>query len=404
MADVRDYLEMRGDVTLAERPFNDVDNVALASLAYLDLTGIAPGPCVDASVSVREACDAFLARTQGDVASGVRSLAAIDERFVRALGASERLGTSRIRDYVDVFDGEKFVQFAALTIDLPDGHSYVAFRGTDSSLVGWREDFMLSFTVMESQRAAAAYLETEADRARRRGRRLLVGGHSKGGVLATYAAVTCTSGTRELIDHVWSDDGPCMAAEVVPERAAEVLGPRLTHVVPTYSIVGMLFDDGRPRTIVTSSADGALQHDPMTWQVGPLGLACADGLLPECRHMNEAIARWIASIGLDERERFTAELFDVLAAGGGETLSDVLASPVAVQRVLAALSEADPRTRELVGSLLAEAVTASVDATREVLAQRATDVVALAANRIQGLVGAHDPADEHAHHGDDDGA
>ncbi len=359
MGDVRDYLEWRGDVTLAERPFNDVDNVIMASLSYLDLTGIAPGPG-EGTRTVRACLEELLAKAGDDLSPYVRSLATIDLRFVRALAASARFGGAAVRDYVDVVDPDRVLQFAALTVDLDDGNSLVSFRGTDSTLVGWEEDFMLSFSVMESQVAAAKYLQTELEVAQADGNHVLVCGHSKGGVLATYAAVSVPAELRDVIAHVWSDDGPCMDSAVVLARPHDIFGDRLTHVVPAYDVVGMLFDDGRPRLVVASSAEGALQHDPMTWQCVPDALVEAQGLDPEALRLDQAIHDWVDQIPMDERARFTDEFFAVLQAGGATTLDEVTSSVGGAQRVLAALSDADQRTKDLVGALFAGMVSAQV--------------------------------------------
>ena len=365
MADVRDYLELRGDILLSERGFNDVDNVVLSSLAYLDLAGIAPSREEGGSVSVAEACEAFLARAGVDVSAWVRSLATIDERFVRALGASERFGAARLRAYVDLMDDGRTLQFSALCCDVGGGETYVAYRGTDNSLVGWKEDFMLSFRVTEAQEQAARYLAAEARRACAEGRRLYVGGHSKGGVLAAYAAAALPEELRGCVARVWSNDGPGMAAEAVPAHASEVYGERFTHVVPAYDIVGLLFDDGSPKLVVRSSAEGAVQHDPMTWQVRARGLCEAPGLEPDSVRMSRALAGWLGNIAPGERERFTDELFDVLQAGGATRLDEVLGSAQSIQKVLAALGAADQRTKDLVWELLGAAIGANVESARD---------------------------------------
>ena len=103
------------------------------------------------------------------MAARVRSLATIDERFVVAAGGSSRFGDALLRDYVDVRDDERVMQFSAVTADLDNGETYVAFRGTDTTLVGWRENFVLSFAVTQAQRAAADYLARELERAAARG-------------------------------------------------------------------------------------------------------------------------------------------------------------------------------------------------------------------------------------------
>lgn len=390
MANISDYLEMRGDITLAERPFNDVDNVILASLSYLDFKGIVPTVEEGSSIRVVEACHAFLARAEAagkgdDIAEWVRSLATIDARFVEDLAASARFGNASLRSYVDIVDEEHTLQFSALCIDLDEDTTYVSYRGTDNSLVGWREDFMLSFTVTEAQRQAAAYLEAEAKSAKAQGRKLYVGGHSKGGLLAAYAALVLPEDYRDIIIQVWSNDGPGMEPSILPmgTRCHQAYGERYVHVVPTYSVVGMLLDDGQTKRVVKSNAATAMQHDPMSWQVKATELDLAEGLFPECQRMNQAITNWMSSMDIVEREHFTNELFDVLEAGGATTLDEVVGSIGSITKVVAALGKTDQRTRDIVYDLFGEAIGAGVDSTKDAVFSVASKAMAGVTEQIK---------------------
>lgn len=375
MADIRDYLELRGDITLAERPFNDVDNLALATLAYLDFTGIVGAPG-ERGVRLTDACGELLARAGGDLSTRVRSLATIDERFVVAIGGSARLGDVVLRDYVDVRDDERVMQFSAVTAELDNGETYVAFRGTDTTLVGWRENFVLSFAVTQAQEAAAGYLAAELARALDQGGRVRVGGHSKGGNLAAYAAANAPVVLAGSVVRVYSNDGPGTDRSVMPVSCHDVMGERYTRIIPAYSVVGRFFSDDAPATIVRSSAERSLQHDPLTWQVGPAGFLEADGPDPECLVVAEAFSSWLARLAPEDRRLLTDELFDALAAGGAERFEDLLASPAAAQKVLAALGSVDVRTRDMMFSLVGEVVGASAAAVRDAVARRAESLVA----------------------------
>ena len=375
MADIRDYLELRGDITLAERPFNDVDNLALATLAYLDFTGIVGAPG-ERGVRLTDACGELLARAGGDLSARVRSLATIDERFVVAIGGSARLGDVVLRDYVDVRDDERVMQFSAVTAELDNGETYVAFRGTDTTLVGWRENFVLSFAVTQAQEAAAGYLAAELARALDQGGRVRVGGHSKGGNLAAYAAANAPVALAGSVVRVYSNDGPGTDRSVMPVSCHDVMGERYTRIIPAYSVVGRFFSDDAPATIVRSSAERSLQHDPLTWQVGPAGFLEADGPDPECLVVAEAFSSWLARLAPEDRRLLTDELFDALAAGGAERFEDLLSSPAAAQKVLAALGSVDVRTRDMMFSLVGEVVGASAAAVRDAVARRAESLVA----------------------------
>ena len=365
MANVHDYLQWRGDLTFAERHFNDADNLILATLSYLDFTGIVPAEVAGGSIALGDACHKLIERPGGDIASSVRSLAKIDTRFVELLAVSKRFRDARLCAYVDETDEARALQFAAITIDLPDAGTYVSYRGTDSTLVGWREDFMLSFCVTEAQREAAGYLERALRQEDRQEVTIRVGGHSKGGNLAEYAAACCPDELRGRIARVYSNDGPGMAPEVMEVESRELLGDRFRHIVPTYSVIGMLFArEDEPRMIVKSSGVGIGQHDPTTWQLTRSGIDEAHELQGDCMVLNEAVARWAAGVPLDERERVVNEVFDALEVGGATRFDEIASSPEGLQQVLHALGSTDERTHDLVMALVEGTVSSSMAAAR----------------------------------------
>ena len=356
MATVVDYLSWRGDLSFVERPFNEVDALILATLSYLDFTGIAPSG--DNAITLRDACEALLDQAAGDLAPYVRSLASIDESFLRALAASRRFGRLAMHDYVDVVDDACSLQFAALTVDLgacAPADAFVSFRGTDLTLTGWREDLMLSFEVTEAQERARAYLERILDQ----GHTVLVGGHSKGGNLAAFAVAAADERLLDGVVRAWSFDGPGMDPAVMARGPLDAIGSRFRRVQPAYSVVGQLFDRAdTPRRHVVSSADAMMQHDPMTWQVDRDALVFADGLDPAARRLDDALAAWLSDLDLDQRATFTAELFDILGAGGATSLSD-LTTPASLQRVAAAAAGASETTKSVVMGLVGAGVSST---------------------------------------------
>ena len=366
MANIYDYIMWRGDLSFLERPFNDVDNVILSTLAYLDFKDIVPDDDKDDGVSLASACERLLEEANGDIEPYVRSLARIEIAFVELLAGSARFRDARLSFYENVVDDVRSLQFSALQVDLPNSETYVAFRGTDNTLVGWRENFMLSFTITEAQREAARYLERAVLRAERAGRKVLVGGHSKGGVLAEYASLVCAEQYRDAIKGVYSNDGPRMAPEVLARERHETLNDVFRHIVPTYSIVGMMFCDASDsKTIVKSDESGIEQHDPTTWQVLPDGLCTADALQEDCMTINRAIASWVSDISFEERERATNEIFDALEAGGATTMREIVGSAESFQQVLRAITSMDENTRDIVLKLVQDAISSSVDAVRK---------------------------------------
>ncbi|MBP3893028.1 MAG: DUF2974 domain-containing protein [Atopobiaceae bacterium] len=392
MASIYDYLQWRGDLTFAERSFDDADNIILSSLSYFDFSGIVPGEGGD-GIRLADACQQLLNKAGDHVEDYVRSIARLDARFLRLMRDSARFADATLKGYVDVIDEARALQFSAMQIDLPDAGTYIAYRGTDDTLVGWREDFMLSFKVTEAQREAAAYLKRAMERIGADCPALRVGGHSKGGNLAEYAVINLSEDLRSRITCVYSNDGPGIAAEVTSGDSRTILGDKLRRLVPTYSVVGMLFARaGDPRTIVASNGIGIGQHDPTTWQVNPRGVNIAKDLIPQCKMINETIARWQGKLDLDERERVTNELFDALAAGGATTFDEIASSKDGLQKVIKALRKMnDSSGRDVAMALIESTLSTSIDAvlkaTNETMDMLKKNVASAAEETARKLLG-----------------
>ena len=315
MPNILDYLAWRGDLSMAERPFNAVDNLILAELAYADLKGLVPE---EGSVTLAQAWAAY------DRAGRDQSAMANDPKpLLRAAAASRRFGGTVLTGFTDEFDPGQALQFAAMRFHLEDGTVYVAYRGTDSSLAGWREDFNLSFMPeVPAQRRAALYLD---DTAALCPAPLRVGGHSKGGNLAVYAAAFCGEGAFARVRRVYSNDGPGFNQAVTASAGyARVVG-RSVKIIPEASLVGILLNDREERLVVKSSASGVMQHNPYSWEV--LGTA----FVPAERDnvsvlLDEALTRWLNGLSDAQRENLTDALFDALAASGADTFDEINAN------------------------------------------------------------------------------
>lgn len=219
MANILEYLDWRGDLTLLERPFNEVDNLILAEICYLDFSGFVPAGFQTQQVTLLDAASAYFA-AHPETNMGVLVPDQIPV-LVEHAAKTARFGDIRLLGYVNRIDEETQTQFSALTMLLPDGSAYVAFRGTDDTIVGWKEDFNMAFTPeIPAQKYAAEYLRQVS--AALPFRPLLVGGHSKGGNLAVYAAVFCGQDVQKRILAVYNNDGPGFYSSLLslPEQQA----------------------------------------------------------------------------------------------------------------------------------------------------------------------------------------
>ena len=347
MANLLDYLDWRGDLTLAQDPFNEVDNLILAEVSFVDFSGIVPPPGMGDSVPLRTAAEAFFARfPEGEkIDMGVLVPDAIPE-MLRKMAASRRFGGMGLNCFVDWLDAERGEQFAALTVETGDGRLYLSFRGTDDTLAGWKEDFDLSWLPeVPAQKKAAQYAAEVARQYPRR--RLLLGGHSKGGNLAVYAGVFSPAAVQRRIDTVWSNDGPGFRDDFAELPQHRRLEDRIVSIVPKSSVVGMLLEHEEDYTVVDSDQLGFLQHDGFSWQVLGNRFVTLRQVTRQAHLSDLELRTWVRTMTPEQRGVFVDALFTVLTASGAATLTDLKADSFkAVGAMVRAMKDLDKETRD----------------------------------------------------------
>lgn len=346
MGGLFDYLDWRGELSLAQAPFNPVDNLLLSTLSYAPLDHL-----VD-----REGTALWAAVERWEAAGGVwpprpeRGRGEFREEVLRLFGAlarAPRFSGLMLRDWVSHLDAGTEEQFAALTIDTGDGARFVSYRGTDSTLVGWKEDFNMSYqTPVPAQRSAAEYL---SDALRRWGGPLRLGGHSKGGNLAVYAAAACRTPDRLLA--VYNNDGPGFCAGAVDEAGYEAVRGRIHTFVPQSSVVGMLLEHEDPYTVIKSRQLGIFQHDPYSWEVQGGGFVVVDQVTQGSRKLDQTVKTWLDALTPTDREVFLDSLYQALAGTQARSLDD-LAQPKNLYTVFQGLTRLDEGTRTSIARTL----------------------------------------------------
>ncbi len=321
MPNILDYVDWRGDLSFDLSPFGDIDNLIMSMLCFVNFEDIVPEGHTDGDISLSDAADIFFANEEranesyGYIIPSKEIIA-----LFRGMSHTVRYGELRLSAYVTLNDLEGEEQFAALTVGLPDGTKYIAFRGTDDSLVGWKEDMQLSYLFpVRAQSSAVAYLEDAAKQYP--DAPLLVGGHSKGGNLAFYAAAYSNDEVKSRLLRVWSNDGPGFFKRIVNGEAYSSVKDKFVAILPECSVIGRLFDNDAKEIIVKSNAKGLYQHDLFSWELIGNSLLLADGFSDDSTVIRRAFRHWIADIDAKGREDFVAALFRLIEASGAQTLS-----------------------------------------------------------------------------------
>ena len=318
MGNIMDYISWRGDLTFEKSKFNEVDNLILACFSYVNLDGI-PAVAEQKGIELKNLAEEFMKLHTIKELEADKSFIRLAPFMMLEMAETNRFGNSVIRNYVNEIVTEAEQQFAAVEIVLEDGTSYVSFRGTDDTIIGWKEDFNLSTGVVPAQERAVEYVRRVSENT---SGMLRVGGHSKGGNLAIYGAVMCKEAHEKILE-VYSNDGPGFSKEFQELPETEVMMDKIIRIIPEYSIIGTLLEHEKAPVIVASSSKGLLQHDGFSWEVQGPALVRRDSLSRTALRFIAILHKWIDGMDMEQKKVLIEDLFATLQASGYENLSEV---------------------------------------------------------------------------------
>lgn len=327
MASIIDYARTT-TASFADEPLNRVDSLMFSWLAYARIPEESPEACTSEGVMLADLCG------QSNLLGLVASVhdPRRTEELLRAMAANPRFANVRACRSVDTWSRESEVQFSATTFVLPAADesgvpgkasgAYVAYRGTDDTLVGWKENFNMAFQTVPAQTEASSYLDTVAAAI---DGPLWIGGHSKGGNLAMYAVNTCADTTRSRVQKCFAHDAPGFTEYV--RNATNWVGVEdlVDKTIPEESIVGLLFESAtRGVTVVKSTEPGILQHAPFSWVVNGTDFETASAVSYDAYRTNKRVNAWLETMDATGRERFVEVLYKLANATGEVTLSGIV--------------------------------------------------------------------------------
>ncbi len=352
MDSLRDYILWMGDFSFSATGFRDADALVLCLLSYFDFSPVFSGGISEAKVS-----DCRRMIDEGNVQVEITGK---DDGYAEVLEAavdSKRFGELRMTNYVDILCDDPPLQFSAVTFHDDTDLSFIAYRGTDNSLAGWREDCMISFTMSKAQEMAAEY----ADKNICPGRNWYMGGHSKGGNQVIFAACKLPEEKLSLVERIYCLDGPGLCDEVMDISCMQRIDSKTTRIIPEFSVIGKLFEPKISDTrIIHSSESGMMQHGIISWEIDHGKLAIAEDNAPASKWINEVMDKWISNITREERIQFVDELFSFLGNGGARTLDDLTDDGLEdIERLFPQLKNLSETTRHILSDLAKQAVSNS---------------------------------------------
>ena len=309
IGNIIEFVHSYGYFDLEALPFGPVDALVLSQFAYLKMDGIVDGLKADAKpVTLAE----IQAHPEAEHLFADPRWEAQNRALFREMCESRRYRQMQCIYCSDHTCTENETQFMAVTCIFPDGSVKILYRGTDETLIGWKEDFNMAFQYpIPGQKASQLYLEQVAQ--------YISGdfelmGHSKGGNLAVYAAMHVPQAVQKRISRIYNLDGPGFRTEVYGMGSFEAIADRVTKIIPHSSIVGMLLENHGEYRVVDSKRIGMLQHDPFSWLVDRIDFVYLEELNATHRFMDESLNAWVMSLSKEEVEAFVNTLFQIVAA------------------------------------------------------------------------------------------
>lgn len=312
-----DYLKWRGDLSLKASPFNEVDNLIISQMAYTNFDEYFK---YKDSYTIKELSELFFNDHSDEEIMASKSFVKLAPFVLREMANSIRFKDCLVHDFVSTINEETCEQFCCFQVDLSDHTTYVAFRGTDDTIVGWHEDFCMSFEIVPAQVAAKEYIQKLSPY-----RKYRIGGHSKGGSLALYAGLNAPRKGKNIIN-IYSNDGPGLNRKYLSKEELEGyenIKNKIIKIVPEFDFFGVLFSKDYITKVVKSDAVMLLQHSAMSWLVE--GTKFVETTLSEESKMIEVNYReFLDNANEEECKAFTEEIFDVLRDNNVDTVSEFI--------------------------------------------------------------------------------
>lgn len=318
MTNVFDYLKWRGDITMSAVPLCDADKLVLSELCYVEFTNDGPEP-------LGKLCREMLKKIEVIKESGAKLKLIhhkLDIKLMEALVDCPRFCDLLIAHCEKRTDKNREEQFAAMTVYLPRDTAAVVFRGTDWSLVGWKEDFNMAYCdVLPAQESAVRYLNRIGNL---HDGRIVTMGHSKGGNLAVYASAFCNEDVSRRIAEITSLDGPGFSEKTLNSYEYRRIENKVQTYMPKASIVGSLFARLGKFSIIESKGAGVLQHVLFNWAIEGPGFVVAARRDGSGQLVEGALNDWINSLEPEQRRTFIDTVWSVIASADIDDFGDLL--------------------------------------------------------------------------------
>lgn len=301
-----EYIELNKNKSFNDLVFNDIDNIILSQIAYIPLDGIVENVygkkinIENASKLLWKKCKQKEICLDGKFYKNIANL-------LKLMSTTKRYKDLLLYNYEKIVDEDK--QFGAVTIKLPTNEIYISFEGTDTSISGWKEDAFMTYKFpVPAQTLAANYLK---DTVSLFDRKIMIGGHSKGGNLAIAAAMKAPFHIRNRITRIYNNDGPGFLKKEINSSEYQTIQSKVKRIIPSESFFGVLLNQSENVLVIKSSKKKLYQHDPFTWLCNEDGFI-EDNLSKYSKQVSIKMNRWLESFNENDRANCVLDFFGII--------------------------------------------------------------------------------------------
>ncbi|HEM4041792.1 DUF2974 domain-containing protein [Streptococcus suis] len=350
MPNLLTYIEETQYDNFYDKPINKLDILALTELSYLPFDNLVPYSFTENGVRL----DRLEAAFEETYKNNFPPFSMVTKNRLALLGLlakSIRFKSIKAFGFVDDYQLEQEKQFSAISYRIDRKTIVTCFRGTDDTIIGWKEDFHMTYMdEIPAQRAASGYLEKLM---MQQGGHFYLAGHSKGGNLALYAACQQATDQQDRILAIYPFDSPGLHKKHLEALSYQAIHQRIFPVIPQNSIVGMMLETPENAQIVQSNTLGILQHISFSWEVDGSDFKLAPALTSDSLQTDQALKTWTASLTDDELRDFFDLFFGIFIKAGIERFSDIMVNPLQkLQEIDRLRKEIAPEEAEMVDKLI----------------------------------------------------
>lgn len=344
MTNIIDYLSWYGHLSFSEFKFNEVDSLIICRISYFPMDGIVDTATEKNPILIKNGLKKCIELVIKDKEKLLQNE---DLLLMKKLIDSERFKNLKITGYINSVIKKQEKQFSSIVIDLDNENTYVAYRGTDNTFIGWKEDFNMSYMEsVPSQIEAVDYLQKIANYTNSN---IILGGHSKGGNLAVYALIFSDEDIQKRIITVYNNDGPGFSDKIIQSDNYQKSKHKIKTFVPQSSIIGMLLAHEENYIVIHSSQLGILQHDIYSWKVTKKGFVCVDSVTNGSKFIDRTLKSWISQMDNNQREKFINTLFMILDKTNAKTINELSSNwYLSAVSILKSISNLDAETNKII--------------------------------------------------------